>query len=80
MASYVAISRLHDNRHFLSDVVFGAALGTATGWTVVGRHGRSSYVWMPVKTPGGMAVVCRMEASRDAGLCQFQTDRASARA
>jgi hypothetical protein len=57
VASYVAISRLHDNRHFLSDVVFGAALGTATGWTVVGRHGRSSYVWMPVKTPGGMAIV-----------------------
>jgi len=57
LASYVAISRLHDNRHFLSDVVFGAALGTATGWTVVGRHGRSSYTWMPVKTPGGMAVV-----------------------
>lgn len=57
VASYVAISRLHDNRHFLSDVVFGAALGTATGWTVVGRHGRSSYVWMPVKTPGGFAVV-----------------------
>ncbi|HVQ41281.1 MAG TPA: phosphatase PAP2 family protein, partial [Vicinamibacterales bacterium] len=57
VASYVAISRLHDNRHFLSDVVFGAALGTATGWTVVGRHGRSSYTWMPVKTPGGMAIV-----------------------
>jgi len=57
LASYVAISRLHDNRHFLSDVVFGAALGTATGWTVVGRHGRSSYTWMPVKTRGGMAVV-----------------------
>ena len=57
VASYVAISRLHDNRHFLSDVVFGAALGTATGWTVVGRHGRSSYAWMPVRTPGGMAIV-----------------------
>ena len=57
VASYVAISRLHDNRHFLSDVVFGAALGTATGWTVVGRHGRSSYAWMPVKTPGGIAIV-----------------------
>ena len=57
LASYVAISRLHDNRHFLSDVVFGAALGTATGWTVVGGHGRTNYVWMPVKTPGGMAIV-----------------------
>jgi len=55
IATYVGTSRLHDNRHFLSDVVFGAALGTATGWTVVGRHGRSSYVLTPVAVPGGFA-------------------------
>ena len=55
IATYVGTSRLHDNRHFLSDVVFGAALGTATGWTVVGRHGRSSYTLMPVAVPGGFA-------------------------
>ena len=56
IATYVATSRLHDNRHFLSDVVFGAALGTATGWTVVGRHGRSSYALNPVAVPGGFAL------------------------
>jgi membrane-associated phospholipid phosphatase len=55
-ATYVATSRLHDNRHFLSDVIFGAALGTATGWTVVGRHGRSSYALRPVPVPGGVAL------------------------
>ena len=55
-ATYVATSRLHDNRHFLSDVVFGAALGTATGWTVVGRHGRSTYALTPVPVPGGVAL------------------------
>ena len=44
IASYVATSRLHDNRHFLSDVVFGAAVGVSSGWTVVGRHGRSKFV------------------------------------
>jgi membrane-associated phospholipid phosphatase len=55
IATYVATSRLHDNRHFLSDVVFGSALGTATGWTVVGRHGRSSYAMTPVAVPGGFA-------------------------
>jgi len=55
IAAYVATSRLHDNRHFLSDVVFGSALGTATGWTVVGRHGRSSYALSPVPVPGGFA-------------------------
>ena len=56
IAAYVATSRLHDNRHFLSDVVFGSALGTATGWTVVGRHGRSSYALAPVAVPGGFAL------------------------
>src|SRR5205814_8817404 len=44
-ASYVALSRITDNRHFLSDVVFGSALGIATGWTVVGRHGRENFAF-----------------------------------
>jgi membrane-associated phospholipid phosphatase len=56
-ATYVAISRLADRQHFLSDVVFGAAIGTTTGWTVVGRHGRSNYALMPVPVRGGVAVV-----------------------
>lgn len=56
IASYVAASRLHDNRHFLSDVLFGSALGIASGWTVVGRHGRSDYTMIPVPTRGGMMV------------------------
>jgi membrane-associated phospholipid phosphatase len=54
IATYVATSRLHDNRHFLSDVLFGAALGTASGWTVVGRHGRTNYALVPVPVRGGM--------------------------
>jgi membrane-associated phospholipid phosphatase len=57
IASYVAASRLHDNRHFLSDVVFGASVGVASGWTVVGQHGRSNYALMPVTVPGGVAVM-----------------------
>lgn len=54
VATYVATSRLHDNVHFLSDVIFGSALGMASGWTVVGRHGRSSYAMVPTPTRGGM--------------------------
>jgi len=54
IATYVATSRLQDNRHFLSDVMFGAALGVASGWTVVGRHGRSSYALTPVPVRGGV--------------------------
>jgi membrane-associated phospholipid phosphatase len=53
-ASYVALSRITDNRHFLSDVVFGSALGIATGWTVVGRHGRENYALVPVPVRGGV--------------------------
>jgi hypothetical protein len=56
IAGYVAMSRLHDDRHFLSDVIFGGALGIASGWTVVGRHGRSNYAMMPVAIPGGFMV------------------------
>jgi membrane-associated phospholipid phosphatase len=56
IASYVALSRLHDNRHYLSDVLFGGALGVASGWTVVGRHGRSNYALTPVPVRGGVMV------------------------
>jgi membrane-associated phospholipid phosphatase len=66
IAAYVATSRLHDNRHWLSDVVFGGALGVASGWTVVGRHGRASYAFMPVPVRGGIAVSVT-RTSDDAG-------------
>ena len=52
-ASYVGASRLVDNRHFFSDVVFGAALGESVGWTVVGRHGRDRYVLRAIPMTGG---------------------------
>lgn len=59
IATYVGTSRLVDNRHFLSDVAFGAFLGTASGWTVVGTRGRNrhpSLAFQPVPVPGGMMV------------------------
>jgi len=55
-ATYVGTSRLVDNRHFLSDVVFGAAVGTAAGWTVVGRHGANEYTMQPVPVKDGMMI------------------------
>jgi membrane-associated phospholipid phosphatase len=55
-ASYVATSRLVDHRHFLSDVVFGAAIGEAVGWTVVGRHRTSRFALQPVPVRGGMMI------------------------
>ena len=56
LASYVAASRLHDNVHYISDVVMGAAVGTLAGRTVT-RHGASTFAFMPVMVPGGAAFV-----------------------
>jgi membrane-associated phospholipid phosphatase len=55
VASYVAASRLHDNRHYLSDVVFGAAVGSIAGRTVT-EHGRDSWALVPTALPGGVVV------------------------
>jgi len=56
IASYVAASRLHDNRHYLSDVVFGAAVGSIAGRTVV-HHASDYWAFTPVSVPGGVEVV-----------------------
>jgi membrane-associated phospholipid phosphatase len=63
IAAYVATSRLHDNRHFLSDVLFGGAVGIASGWTVVGRHGRSNYALIPAPVHGGVMVTVTRKPS-----------------
>jgi hypothetical protein len=52
VASYVAASRLHDNRHYLSDVIFGAAVGSIAGRTVV-HHASDYWAIAPVSVPGG---------------------------
>ena len=52
IASYVAMSRLHDDKHYLSDVIFGAAVGTIAGRTVV-HHASDYWAFAPVSVPGG---------------------------
>lgn len=56
IASYVAASRLHDNVHNVSDVVFGAAVGVIAGRTVT-EHGREIWTLTPAFVPGGVAIV-----------------------
>jgi PAP2 superfamily protein len=56
VATYVATSRLHDDQHWLSDVVFGAAVGTVAGRTVV-HHAADYWAVAPVKVPGGAAIL-----------------------
>ncbi|MBS1817333.1 MAG: phosphatase PAP2 family protein [Acidobacteria bacterium] len=55
-ASYVAASRLHDNRHYLSDVVFGAAVGVIGGRTVT-QHGRGTWTLVPLPVEKGVSLV-----------------------
>jgi membrane-associated phospholipid phosphatase len=59
IASYVAASRLHDNRHFASDVVFGAAVGIVIGRSVT-WHGRNFYA-SPMLVPNGAGVLVQMK-------------------
>ena len=59
IASYVAASRLHDNRHFASDVIFGAATGIVIGRSVT-WHGRNFYA-SPMLVPDGAGVLVQMK-------------------
>ena len=64
IASYVAASRLHDNVHYLSDVAFGAALGTIAGRTVT-EHGPTTWSFVPTLAPGsGGILLMRVAPSR----------------
>jgi membrane-associated phospholipid phosphatase len=55
-ASYVALSRLPANRHWLSDAVFGSAVGIIAGRTVTG-HETNQYPVTVAYIPGGAAIM-----------------------
>ena len=63
IASYVAASRLHDNRHYLSDVVFGSAVGVIAGRTVT-EHGREMWTFAPAAMLGGGVAVFATRTAR----------------
>lgn len=56
VASYVAASRMAENKHFLSDVIFGAAIGIAAGRTVTFGRGSTRFELSPMAAPGGAGV------------------------
>ena len=56
VASYVGASRLAHNRHYLSDVVFGAAIGIAAGRTITYSKGATLFELAPTAAPGGATV------------------------
>lgn len=55
-AAYIGAARVHDNRHYLSDVTFGAAMGIAGARTVMLKGGRYGMHIAPAPTPGGAAL------------------------
>jgi len=60
VAAYVATARVHDNYHYLSDVMFGAAMGIAAQRTVTlhaGRYGATLAPSVGRRTVGVMVVV-----------------------
>jgi len=56
-SSYVAISRLPANRHWLSDTVAGAAVGIIAGRTVTSHESERPYPVAVTPIPGGVAVM-----------------------
>lgn len=56
LAAYIAGSRLQENKHYLSDVVFGAAIGIVAGRTVTIGRGQARFAVAPVAAPGGAGV------------------------
>jgi hypothetical protein len=61
VATYVAMSRLHDEVHSASDVVFGATIGLVVGRTVT-WHGRNFYA-SPMLLPKGGGIIVSVHAA-----------------
>lgn len=55
-AIYIAAARVDGNKHYLSDVVFGAAMGLAGTRTVVLKPGRYGAKLVPAVTPDQIAL------------------------
>ena len=56
-SSYVAISRLPANRHWLSDAVFGSTVGIIAGRTVTSHEAERPFPVAVAAVPGGMAIM-----------------------
>jgi membrane-associated phospholipid phosphatase len=59
VASYVAASRVHVKRHFLSDVAFGAVVGVVAGRTVTVGLGKARFALSPAasRNQAGVSLV-----------------------
>jgi len=58
-AAYIAAARVHDNKHYLSDVTFGAAMGLAGARTVL-KTGRYGVRMAPSLAPGRVGLTATL--------------------
>ena len=56
LGAYVATSRMSANKHHLTDVIIGSAIGVATGRTVTVGRGKSRFALGIAPTNGGAAI------------------------
>jgi membrane-associated phospholipid phosphatase len=64
LAAYIGISRLHESKHYLSDVLFGAAVGMVSGRTVTIGRGAATFAVAPFAARGGGGVSFTLVGSR----------------
>lgn len=64
VAAYVAASRLSENRHYLSDVIFGATVGIMAARTVTIGHGRATFALVPLATASGGGIALTRVSGR----------------
>lgn len=57
LAGFVGWTRVHDNMHWLSDVIIGGTIGIVTGRAVTAGQRERAWTIAPVKTPGGVAIL-----------------------
>jgi hypothetical protein len=61
-AAYVGASRIADRQHYLSDTVFGAAIGIASARTFSGSFGHTAVRVTAVPLPGGAAIAVSVQS------------------
>ena len=56
LATYVALSRMTENKHYASDLAFGAAIGIVAGRSVRFHTGNHDFAMSPMAVPRGAGV------------------------
>jgi len=64
VAAFASASRLQQNDHYMSDVLFGAAIGVASGRTITVGHGERKLVVAPTPVAGGAAITMAFVGGR----------------